>query len=187
MPSPFQVLSSRVSHRKLIAPAPSDEQVNAIMSVALRAPDHALLRPWRFRIYSGEALKRLGRQFASASLKADPSIDAEKLAKIEAKALRAPMIIIVSVIVKEHKKVPEIEQFLSAGASAQNILMAAHFQGIGAMWRTGSLCFNPFMKKELNMGDDESIIGFIYLGTEEGDKRTVKPVEPSEHFVWYKD
>jgi nitroreductase len=187
MSTPIEILSSRVSHRKLVAPAPSKEQVDAIMAVALRAPDHALLRPWRFRIYTGDALKRLGKHFAAASANADPSIDTDKLAKIEAKSLRAPMIIIVSVIVKEHKKVPEIEQFLSAGASAQNILMAAHFQGIGAMWRTGSLCFNPFMKKELDMEENESIIGFIYLGTEEGDKRPIKAVEQGDHVVWYKD
>ncbi len=90
------------------------------------------------------------------------------------------MVVVASVCVVEHPKVPEIEQHLSAGASVQNLLMAAHFQGIGAIWRTGSLAFNSHLMKLLEFSENESIVGFIYLGTEEGEKRKVKPFEMSD-------
>jgi nitroreductase len=186
MNSAFEILSSRKSHNKLIEPAPTEEQVHAMMKVALRAPDHALLRPWRFQIFSGRGLRKLGEYFERASVAATPSLDQDKRNKIAGKPLRAPMVVVVSVKLVEHKKVPEIEQLLSGGASAQNLIMAAHFLGIGAIWRTGSLCFNPHLKVELGMSENESIIGFIYLGQEQGDKRTAKPVDESEHVTWHK-
>ena len=113
----LKLLLSRKSHNKLIEPAPNDEQLEIMFSAALRAPDHACLRPWRYRVYSGEGLNQLGEYFAQASLIQDPQLTQEKIDKIKSKPHRAPMVIVASVIYKEHKKVPRIEQTLSAGAS----------------------------------------------------------------------
>ncbi|WP_444998511.1 nitroreductase family protein [Aliikangiella sp. IMCC44359] len=172
--NPLELLLSRKSHNKLVAPAPSDEQLNILFKAALRAPDHALLKPWYYRVYQEDSLATLGAKMAEAALKLDASISEEKLDKIRNKPLRAPMVVVASVKVKEHPKVPEIEQVLSGGASVQNLLMAAHFQGIGAMWRTGSLAFNLHLHSLLGFEKNEILTGFIYLGTEQGEKRAAK-------------
>lgn len=178
--SPVEILLARKSHNRLTFPPPNDQQLDIMFKAALRAPDHASLRPWRYRVYSGHALDRLAEHFVSATLHTTPDLSIEKSEKIRQKPKRAPMVVVASVCVVEHPKVPEIEQHLSAGASVQNLLMAAHFQGIGAIWRTGSLAFNSHLMKLLEFSENESIVGFIYLGTEEGEKRKVKPFEMSD-------
>ena len=177
----IELLLSRKSHNKLIAPAPTKEQLETLFKAALRAPDHALLRPWRYRVYESDGLDRLGEAFVQASRQSDPELSAEKLEKIRTKPKRAPMVIVASVKITEHPKVPPIEQILSGGASVQNLLMAAHFQSIGAMWRTGALAFDENLKSLLGCDANESIIGFIYLGSEEGQKRLPKAVELTDH------
>lgn len=176
----------RKSHPKLLEPAPSEEQLKLLLKAALRAPDHALLKPWRYRVFSGEGLQQLGDFFAQASRESDPEILQDALERIKAKALRAPVVIVASVFLKDHPKVPHIEQILSAGAGVQNILTAAHFLGIGAMWRTGSLAFSDCLMRLMGLDENEQIIGFVYLGTEEGDKRPVKHPELDDYVSWIK-
>ena len=91
------------------------------------------------------------------------------------------MVIVASVCIKEHPKVPKVEQLLSAGASVQNLIMAAHFQGIGAIWRTGNLAFNHHLMKSLGLAESEEIVGFIYLGSEVGEKRKANQLRKSPH------
>ena len=86
------------------------------------------------------------------------------------------MIIAIAVI-KEHDKVPEVEQILSTGAAVQNMLVAAYAQNVGAMWRTGSLAYNRIVAKGLGLDDEEVIVGFLYLGEVEGKLKSVKPLD----------
>lgn len=179
-----ETLLSRKSHNKLVGPAPSESQVKMMMQVALRAPDHAQLRPWRYQIYSGESLNQLSKHFVNASLAENSALDEVQLAKIANKPLRAPMVIVASVIQVEHRKVPPVEQLLSAGASVQNLLMAAHFMQIGAIWRTGGLCFNRHLMSLLGFTDNQSIVGFIYLGQEQPPKRPIPVIEQADYVKW---
>ncbi|MGX5201970.1 nitroreductase family protein [Aliikangiella sp. IMCC44632] len=183
--SALELLLSRKSHNKLTLPAPNNEQLEYIFKVALRAPDHALLKPWRYRVYQGQALHQLGDYFYQAAKLANPDLAVEKLEKMKTKPLRAPMVIVASVVIKEHPKVPKIEQILSGGASVQNLIMAAHFLGLGAMWRTGGMAFNPHLTQLLNFEASEILTGFIYLGTEEGEKRVPKPVDLEQHVAYF--
>ena len=180
-------LLTRKSHGRLTGPAPSKEQLSHIFKLALRAPDHALLKPWRYLVFEGESLAQLGELFVQASVKAEPDLSPEKLEKIANKPLRAPLVIVSVVSFKEHKKVPEIEQILSAGAAVQNILMAAHLKGIGAMWRTGNLAFNRHLMDSLGLLDNEQITGFIYLGQEVGSKAAIRHPEQSEFIQWFEE
>ena len=83
----------------------------------------------------------------------------------------------------EHPKVPVIEQIMSAAASAQMMVTAAHAQGIGAIWRSGDVMFEETMKSGLNLKDNESIVAFIYLGTIKSQKALVEL--NSQDFVEY--
>ncbi len=182
--NPIKTLLCRKSHNKLVGPAPTKSQVKTMMQAALRAPDHAQLRPWRYQIFCDKSLKRLSSHFVSASLSENPLLDKNQIAKIAAKPLRAPTVIVASMLQIKHKKVPHIEQVLSVGASVQNILMTAHFMQIGAIWRTGDLCFNRHLMDLLSFAENQSIVGFIYLGQEEGDKRAIPHIEQKEFVEW---
>ena len=81
---------------------------------------------------------------------------------------------------KSHPKVPEIEQQLSMGAAAQNILHAAYALGLGAMWRTGAVNYHPATARGLGLAENEQLLGFIYLGTPNGSRKRLEPLLTDE-------
>ena len=143
-----------------------------------------MLKPWRYQVYTGDSLNHLSYAFVNASVAESDELSAEQLTRIGNKPLRAPMVIVAIVKIVEHRKVPEIEQVLSTGASVQNLIMAAHFMNSGAIWRTGDLAFSRVLMNEIGLAEDESIAGFIYLGKEEGTKKSVPNVEQSDFVEW---
>ncbi|WP_163834618.1 nitroreductase family protein [Spartinivicinus ruber] len=175
-------LHNRVSMPRLVEPGPSDEQLTAIFQAALRAPDHAMLKPWRFLTIQEEGLNKLGQLFADAARQDQPDLSEEALQKYLGMPLRAPMVIVVICSPKEHPKVPEVEQLLSAGAATQNILLACHGMGVGAMWRTGAMAYHPHVKAGLGLAESEILTGFIYLGTPQGTAKRL-PLLTQSDFV----
>ena len=175
-------LAGRTSCPILSEPAPTTEQLNAMFQAALRAPDHARLRPWRFLTISGDARKTLGEVFADAALRDQPDLAPEAIDRFRGLPLRAPMLVGLVCKVTEHPKVPELEQQLSVAAAAQNILNCAYALGVGAMWRTGAVSYHPATARGLGLNDDEQLLGFIYLGTPGGPQKKVEALR-SEDFV----
>ncbi len=178
----LDALHLRSSVPKLSDPAPSEEMLENIYKAAFRAADHAVLRPWRFLVIKGEARDRLGDLFVEAGLSADPLLAPEAIEKLRCKPLRAPLILVCISSYKPHPKVPELEQDLSAGAATQNMLLAAFAQGLGAMWRTGSLAYNPVVKSGLGLSDAEKIIGFLYIGTIDGGTKQLCEADIEAYF-----
>ncbi len=150
--------------------------LDSILDAGLRAPDHGQLRPWRILVIEGEGRERLGALFAMAKLTSDPDQSAEQLQKLKSKPLRAPVILIVVSKTVDHDKVPEVEQVLSAGAVVQNMLIAAHALGLGAIWRTGDIAYNPLVQKGLGLVENEKIVGFVYLGENEGRQKSQRNI-----------
>lgn len=169
-------LTTRKSVSLLEMPAPNEDELNLILKAALRAPDHAKLRPWKFVVVTGKGLDRLGLVFADAALQRDPDISEQDLEKAKTRPHRAPLVIAVMAKIVEHPKVPQIEQILSAGAATQNIMLAAHALGYAGIWRSGAACFDPNVRTALGGGADDQIVGFLYLGT----ARATAPVKALE-------
>ena len=165
----IDALLKRRSAKTLIEPAPDDGALELLLASAARAPDHGRLRPWRFIVIRGAARERLGRLMADQLLRAQPAVSAESLQRERQKALRAPLIIVVAAIKNDSAKIPAIEQILSAGAAAQNILLAATALGFGAMWKTGGAAYDPMVKVALGLEANDAIVGFLYLGTAPAD------------------
>ncbi|SIS81664.1 nitroreductase family protein [Neptunomonas antarctica] len=161
----IEMLHNRVSAPVLMAPAPSPEQLDVMFRAALRAPDHAGLRPWRFLVIEGEAREHLGDLFVKAMRAKELELTDESAGKLRKKPLRAPMIIVAVAKIQQHPKVPEIEQVITAGCATQALLQGAYAQGLGAMWRTGEMTFDPVVKAGLGLQAHEQVVGFIYLGT----------------------
>jgi len=161
----LDVLQQRVSCPLLEAPGPTQVQLEQMLKAALRAPDHANLKPSRFIVIEGKGRQRLGELFVQAALAKKPELSEADQEKTRNKPLRAPTIIVVTAATQEHPKVPRIEQVVTAGAAANNIVTAAYAMGIGAYWRTGGVAFDAVVKQGLGVAEHDEILGFLYLGT----------------------
>lgn len=161
----LELLVNRTSSPMLQAPAPTEAQLEVMMKAASRAPDHGSLRPYRFLKIEGEGLTELGELFLNASRADNADLPEAQVNKLRNMPLRAPMILVAIAVTQEHPKVPKGEQIITAGCAAQAVIQAACAQGVGAMWRSGDLAFNPRVAEGLGLDDNEEIIGFVYLGT----------------------
>ena len=164
---------------------PRQDILNNIFLAALRAPDHRQLKPWRFLLIKDAARSALGELFVQAKLSEQPEMTASGLKKVRQKPLRAPLIVVVIACLQNHPGVPEVEQILSAGAAVQNMLLAAHVQGAGAMWRTGSMSYHPLVLSGLGLKDNERLIGYLYIGSAPDKNRAVPKNNTGKYFsLW---
>lgn len=162
------LLLNRNSAPKLAEPAPDGPVLERILSSALRAPDHARLRPWRFMTVTGKAREHLGELYAQAALKRDASVSEADLEKSRKHPLRAPLLIVVVANIQQHPKVPREEQLISAGCAAHSLLLAAQAEGFAGIWRTGANAYDSTVKQGLGLAADEELVGYLYIGTIEG-------------------
>lgn len=176
----LDLLLGRVSVARLTEPGPRPEQLDLMFRAGLRAPDHAQLRPWRFLLVEGDARARLGEVLAEAVLRQSGDAKPEALDKARRMPLRAPTLVVAIARFTAHPKVPESEQLLAAGCAVHGLLLAAHAQGVGAIWRTGELSHDPQVAGALGLQAHERLLGFIYLGTPEGGLRTPPVLEPAD-------
>ncbi|OEY67347.1 nitroreductase family protein [Marinobacter sp. X15-166B] len=170
---------NRASEPRLTAPAPDQATLDAAFQCAFTAPDHALLRPWRYLVIEGEGLHALGELFAD-SLDANDPNHAERCARVRQSPLRAPMIIVGITSYREHPKVPPVEQAMSAAVGMGYLALALDAAGYGAMWRTGSPAHSDVVEQGLGLADHEKISGFLYVGTVERAKPRVPRPEVAD-------
>lgn len=146
----------------LVAPGPSRAEIDQLLEIALRVPDHGRLGPWRLIVISGAAKDRwVERLMALAELRED----AAKVRVSTRKLVTAPLVMVVVSAPLIGHKVPEWEQILSAGAVCMNILNGAHAMGYGGQWLTGWYAYDPQATALLDLGENDKIAGVILLGT----------------------
>tara|TARA_B100000902_G_scaffold387499_1_gene431734 strand:- start:1589 stop:2140 length:552 start_codon:yes stop_codon:yes gene_type:complete len=174
---------NRVSARELSKPYPSKNEMDIVYHAALRAPDHAWLRPSSFIEVKDDGLDKLSKIFHNYAL-SKTDMSNEIIEKYKNAPYRAPMIIILVNSYKEHPKVPDIEQKLSTAAASQNIMLALNAMNYSAIWRTGKLAFNEVIQKQLNLNKNQTILGYLYIGTEIGQKKKVPSLD-IDNFVSY--
>ncbi len=175
-------LNSRVSVGELQAPAPTRDQRAAIFKAALRAPDHGQLRPWRFRSVEGDALLVLGKRLADVEEEINGVLTDAQRAKTQSRPLRAPLVLLVSAAVQAHPKIPALEQLLSTAAAVEAMLIAAHAVGVGAIWRTGAVTYEPLLAQKLGLAAGEQLLGFLYLGTPKGSAKVAPELTIEDFF-----
>ncbi|MEJ3656319.1 nitroreductase [Actinomycetes bacterium KLBMP 9759] len=175
---PLAVLRGRRSRAALTAPGPDRPQLRELLEVAATAPDHGRLRPWRFIVVDGPALGQLGESFAAAHAEREPGVTATQLARTRTKPLRAPVVVVVVAVLRDHPKVGWAEQRASAACVAHGLTLAAHARGFGAMWRTGWYGETAKVRAHLGLLDNEEVTGWIYLGTPTGSPPPPRPETP---------
>jgi len=178
----LKAIQSRNSVPFLEEPAPTSSQMIDIYKGALRAPDHANLRPWKFIEVRDKGRNRLGDVFLRTAEMQGEDLSEEQKEKLKIAPLRSPMLIILAANIKEHPKVPKIEQIISLGAAAQNILLGIHEMGFAAVWRTGKMAFNSEITLQLGLKNNYEVIGYLYIGTSSGKEKRI-PEHNIEDFV----
>lgn len=161
----LNVLLSRQSHWPLSEPGPNDAELATIFDVAMRAPDHAHLHPWRFVLIRGNARGALGDVLVDLASARAPDKPRDAHAHRRQKAFAAPIVIALGAAVEVTSHVPEIEQLMSVGAATMNLLNAIHALGYGGFWATGDDSYAPEMHAALGFTDTERLLGFLFVGT----------------------
>lgn len=176
----LRFLQQRNSSPRLVEPAPDAAQLSEMLRAAVRAPDHAWLRPWRFLEVRGERREAFGELLEQCLLKRNPQADEAARTRARNAPLRAPLLVVVVARLSEHPKVPHVEQRLSAGCAAHGLLLAAEALGFAGIWRTGDPAFDREVMDGLGLGAQEEITGFLYLGSRDGQAKPLPQLEPEE-------
>ena len=144
MPDAIELLKLRrsVKPREMSGPGPSPAELDTILTIGARVPDHGKLTPWRFIVFEGDARVRAGDVIAEVFARKNPQAPPAEIDVEKRRLTDAPLVIGVVSFTKPHPKVPAWEQELSAGASAMNIVTAATALGYGACWLTGWFAFD---------------------------------------------
>lgn len=153
-------------------PGPSASQLEQLITIAMRVPDHGKLAPWRFVALTKQVRAALAPQLRALRAADEPDLPVESLDKVDMIFQQAPLCLVVVSTAKSHVKIPIWEQELSVGASTMNLIIGAHALGFGAQWLTGWATYNPDAKALFGVKPEEKIAGFIHIGTP-----TVPPVE----------
>jgi nitroreductase len=148
----------------LLSPGPTADQIETLLSIASRVPDHGKLAPWRFIIFEGEARERAGEIIAATFAANNPQASADQLAFERNRLARAPLVIGVVSRAGPHVKIPEWEQQLSAGAACMMLLVAANALGFAASWITEWYAYDPTVLEQLGLTPHERIAGFVHIG-----------------------
>jgi nitroreductase len=173
MPDAIDLLKTRRSVKpiELNGPGPAAAELETLLTVASRVPDHGKLTPWRFIVFDGEARLKAGETIASVFKANNPQATDEQVTFERNRLARAPLVVAVVSRAAPHVKIPEWEQVLSAGAAAMNLVTAAHALGYAANWITEWYAYDRRVLDALGVGPAEKIAGFVHIG------RPVKPPE----------
>jgi nitroreductase len=152
---------------QMAEPGPEKPEIEEILRLASRVPDHGKLAPWRFIVYRGEERARIGEELLKLALEKKPDLSDEMIAVERARLTRAPVVIAVVSKAGPHLKVPEWEQLMSAGAVCLNIIFAANAHGWVANWLTEWFAYDERAYPLLGVEHGEKVAGFIHMGSTE--------------------
>ena len=165
IPETMDLLLSRRSGsaKTMTGPGPDTDQLRAILTAAIRVPDHGKMAPWRFIVFEGESRNRMGEHLAECAAK-DRSNTPTQIQQEKERFLRAPIVIAVISRLRERVPIPIWEQQLSAGAVCQTILIAAHAMGFVAQWVTEWCAYDHEVLDRIGLKAGERVAGYIYIG-----------------------
>lgn len=163
----LSLLRSRrsVSPNMLTEPGPTPDEIQTLLLIAARVPDHGRLAPWRFIVLAGDARRRIGDTIAEVFRSDEPEAAEDRLMVERTRLSRAPVVVAVVSRAQAHVKIPDWEQVLSAGAVCMNLVIAANAMSYGSAWLTEWFAFDRRVLDVLGLAPEERIAGFIHIGT----------------------
>lgn len=154
-----------VPSRLLVAPGPDDAQLEELLRIAVRVPDHGKLEPWRLVRIGADRRAWIAERLVSLQRARDPAVEHATLDKDRMRFACAPLVLAVIGRITPGHKIPEQEQLLSGAALCFNLLLAAQAQGFGAQWLTGWPAYDPDFARDFALAPNERFLGFIHVGT----------------------
>ncbi len=146
-------------------PGPSPQELEEILTIATRVPDHGKLAPWRLVVFEGAARQQAGEKLAEIAKRNNPALDEASLDIERRQFLPAPLTVGVIFSHRPLAKAPELEQLLSAGNVCFNLVHAAYALGYAASWVTRWFAFDTAAQQALGAKGGERFVGFIHIGT----------------------
>lgn len=177
-------LHTRVSVPKLKPDELPRDLILKLLEAGNQAPNHHRVRPWRFFVLTGASRARLGEVMAASQREREPAATTEQLDATRALPLRAPVIVAVGVDAPREERVIEIENVCAAAAACQNILLAAHDLGLGAIWRTGVWARDTNVKEFFGLAPEQHLIAFLYVGYPAGEVKPAQRPSVEDRVVW---
>jgi nitroreductase len=165
--SPARLLATRRSGkaRDMIAPGPDAPQLHAILSAAMRVPDHGKLAPWRFVVIGDARRQALSDAMVAAYTAEKPAAGRLEIDAIRVFALQAPCLVVVMARPNPESHIPEWEQLLSVGAACGLLCVAAHAHGFVANWLTGWPAYSATITALIGE-PGERIAGYVFIGSQ---------------------
>ena len=148
----------------LAGPGPTPAELDTILGIAARVPDHGKLAPWRFVVFEGEARERAGAAIAAVFAADNPDAPSARLETERKRLVLAPLVVAVVSRAAAHVKIPEWEQLMSAGAATMNLVIAANALGFATAWLTEWYAYDARVGTALGLAPGERIVGFVHVG-----------------------
>ncbi|MBD2872704.1 nitroreductase family protein [Paenibacillus arenilitoris] len=162
--------------------------IERLLEAAAWAPSHHNTQPWTFIVMTGEGRAKLGEGYARVAAASMPELSGEeleaRLAKERQKAYRAPVVIAAACSPSGDPCAVLAEELAAAHAAVQNLLLAAHASGLGAIWRSGDPMYHPLMQEAFGLSGEQRLVGFIYVGVPDMAAPEPKRVPPAAKTVW---
>ena len=149
----------------IVEPGPTDAQIEDLLTIASRVPDHGKLAPWRFILFRGAARAVAGEATAALLARKRPDADPKAIDFERTRFTRSPLVVAVVSRAAPHVKIPEWEQLMSAGAAAMNLVVAANAMGFVAQWLTEWVTYDEEARAVLGLKPEERLVGLVYIGT----------------------
>ena len=146
-------------------PGSTPEQLEQMLTIATRVPDHGKLAPWRLILISGDDRAAAGEALARIVAAKNPAVEPVQLDLERRQFLPAPLTVGVLSTAKPHPKIPEFEQLLSAANVAFNLVHAAYAMGFAAQWVTRWYSYDDEAAAALGARPGERFVGFVHIGT----------------------
>lgn len=147
----------------LTQPGPSLDELQQAVAVALRAPDHRQLRPFRFVRVGDHQRERLAGLFAADAARRGHG--AAEVDRARERAQNGPALLAVVGHVRTNAEdVPLHEQWVSVGAGMMNFLNALHLMGYGAKLLSGASVRDPDIQASF-CHPGETLVAWVLAGT----------------------
>jgi nitroreductase len=161
-----------VRHRRSVFPKQFDVHskvddtiIEQVVENATWAPTHGKTEPWKFIVYTGDGLKKLA-EFQSELYKqtAGDRFKEMTYGNLRTNPLKASHVIAICLQRDPAKKFPEVEEIAAVSCAVQNMYLTIAAYGLGGYWTTGGITYNEKAKPFFQLGEDDKLLGFFYIG-----------------------
>lgn len=190
MPYNTEEINQLIRNRRSIFPAQytgeaiDDEIIKQILENANYAPNHLKTQPWRFMVFKGNALKKLGQAQAELykNYTSEDKFNPETYKKLQNKPAMASHVIAIGV--KRHPIVPEIEEIEAVACAVQNMYLTATAYGLGAYWGSGGITYYPEAKELFGLDENDKLLGFFFLGVPKHTPASYERQPIEDKVIW---